>query len=80
MFTKSRMILTALALAAGLLHAQSSFTAAVRGTVTDKSGAAIAGAKVTITEADRNVAHRATTDEGGRYVATALPQIGRAHV
>src|SRR5438477_8995296 len=43
--------------AAGLLWSQSSYTAAVRGVVTDASGAAVAGAKVTMTESDRNVPH-----------------------
>lgn len=52
---------------------QSSYTAAVRGAVTDGSGATVPGAKVTITEADRNIAHPATTDEAGRYVLMALP-------
>ena len=50
-----------------------SFTAALRGTVTDASGSAIPGAKVTVTEADRNVPHATTTDPIGRYVVTALP-------
>lgn len=50
-----------------------SFTAAIRGTVTDNSASAIPGAKVTATEADRNVAHTAQVDEQGRYVITALP-------
>ena len=59
--------------AAALVWSQSSFTAAVRGTVTDGSGGAVPGAKVTITEADRNIAHPATTDGAGRYVLTALP-------
>ena len=61
---------------ATLAWSQSSFTAAVRGTVTDSSGAAVVAAKVTIIEAERNVAHTATTDEAGRYVITALPPGG----
>lgn len=62
----------ALCLAALPLAAQS-YTAAIRGVVTDASGAAVPGAKVTITEADRNVPHAATTDDSGRYSASALP-------
>ncbi len=50
-----------------------SFTAAVRGVVTDASGAVIPGAKVIVTEADRNVQHPTTADAAGRYVITALP-------
>lgn len=52
---------------------QSSYTAAVRGTITDQTGAAVPDAKVVLTEADRNVAHPTTTDPAGRYFVTALP-------
>src|SRR5947207_11617535 len=57
----------------GVARAQSSYTAAVRGVVTDASGGAIPGATVTVTESDRNVPHTVTTDNAGRYVVTALP-------
>src|SRR5947207_2678167 len=57
----------------GVARAQSSYTAAVRGVVTDASGGAIPGATVTVTESDRNVPHTVTTDSEGRYVVTALP-------
>ena len=50
-----------------------SFTAALRGTVTDATGAAIAGAKVIVTEADRNVPHATVTDANGRYSVPTLP-------
>src|SRR5207245_8489670 len=50
-----------------------SFTASVRGVVTDSSQAAIPGAKVTVTDADRNVSQKTATDTAGRYVFTALP-------
>lgn len=53
-----------------------SFTAGLRGTITDSSGAAIPGAKVVVTEAERNVPHPTTTDAGGRYFVTALPPGG----
>jgi len=55
---------------------QSSYTAAVRGTVTDQSGGSIPDAKVVLTEADRNVPHPTTTDAVGRYSLTALPPGG----
>src|SRR5438552_16521800 len=58
---------------AGVAWAQSSYTAAVRGVVTDASGGAIPGAIVTVMESDRNVPHTVTTDSAGRYVVTALP-------
>ncbi len=60
------------ALAASFIWGQS-FTAGLRGVVTDATGSAVTGAKVTINEKERNVAHPVTTDDQGRYVATALP-------
>src|SRR5262249_27527308 len=60
-------------LAPFLAWSQSSYTAAMRGVVTDASGAAIAGAKVSVIESDRNVVHTAASDEAGRYAVTALP-------
>jgi hypothetical protein len=60
--------------ATGLLA--QSFTATVRGVVTDGSGAAVPGAKVTVTEAGRNIPRTAATDDAGRYVVTALPPTG----
>ena len=56
-----------------IARAQSSYTAAVRGVVTDVSGGGVPGATVTVTESDRNVPHTVTTDRAGRYVVTALP-------
>ncbi len=53
-----------------------SFTAALRGTVTDATGAAVPGAKVVVTEAERNVAHPTVTDASGRYSLSALPPGG----
>jgi hypothetical protein len=50
-----------------------SFTAAVRGVITDPSGAAVADAKVIVTEAERNVQHPTTTDGQGRYYVSNLP-------
>src|SRR5213083_1000967 len=50
-----------------------SFTASVRGVVTDASHSAIPDAKVTVTDVDRNASHKVTTDASGRYVFTALP-------
>src|SRR2546426_2938774 len=56
-----------------LAWSQSSYTAAVRGVITDASGGALPGAKVSVVEAERNVTHTATSDEAGRYSMTALP-------
>lgn len=49
-----------------------SFTASIRGTVTDATGAAVPGAKVILVETDRNVNHPTVTDQQGRYVVAAL--------
>src|SRR5437588_12922877 len=43
------------------------------GTVTDQTGAAIAGAKVTVTNMATNVAVRTTTNQSGLYVIKELP-------
>jgi hypothetical protein len=61
-----------LALCPALLVAQS-FTAAVRGIVTDASQSTVPNAKVTITDVDRNVHQQSVTDAAGRYAITALP-------
>src|SRR5437667_147247 len=58
---------------ASLAWSQSSFTAAVRGVVTDRSGAAVVAAKVVISETERNVLHAVVSDEAGRYAVAALP-------
>lgn len=73
MLHRQKWLLTVfvLAVSAGTLCAQS-FTAGLRGTVTDATGGAVPGAKVVVLEADRNVPHNTVTDEAGRYVVTAL--------
>ena len=50
-----------------------SYTASVRGIITDASHAAIPAAQVTVTSVERNTSQSATTDNAGRYVITALP-------
>jgi hypothetical protein len=50
-----------------------SFTASVRGTVTDESGAIVGAAKVVITDTERGTAFRSEADAAGRFVITALP-------
>ena len=48
-------------------------TAAVNGTVTDPSGAAVANAKVTVKDLDRGTASTTTTNDGGFYTFPRLP-------
>jgi hypothetical protein len=60
------------------LHAQTT-EGAIVGTVTDPSGATIAGAVVTVTNMDTGISVRATSDATGNYVITPL-HIGRYSV
>jgi hypothetical protein len=48
-------------------------TAAITGTITDQSGAAVAGANVTATSVERGVAYTATTNDAGIYRISNLP-------
>jgi hypothetical protein len=48
-------------------------TTSIRGTVTDKSGGAIVGANVTLTNASQGLTRAATTNGTGAYVFTAIP-------
>src|SRR5690348_15777186 len=47
--------------------------AAIVGTVTDPTGAAVPNATVTITKTDTGQSHRFTSNNDGQYVAPALP-------
>ena len=48
-------------------------TASITGEITDQSGAAVAGAKVTATSEERGVTYTATTNESGLYRIAQLP-------
>jgi hypothetical protein len=56
-----------------LLMAQSATTGALTGTVTDPTGAVIAGATVTITNLGTEQARTATTDANGSYKFSLIP-------
>jgi hypothetical protein len=49
------------------------YTASLRGIVTDSSKAAVPSASVVLTEVDQHVKHTTVTDGSGRYVLTAIP-------
>ncbi|MBL8228058.1 MAG: TonB-dependent receptor [Bryobacterales bacterium] len=69
-----RLIVYGLLLSLAAISAFSqSFTAGVRGTVTDESVAAVANAKIVVTSVDRGTTFSSTTDETGRFVVSALP-------
>ena len=50
-----------------------SYTGTIRGTITDNTKAGVPAAKVTVTDADRNVVYSTLTDSSGRYSLPALP-------
>src|SRR3989442_5269218 len=50
-----------------------STTGTIQGTVTDANGAIVPGANVEIKNLDTNLLCTLTTDDGGRFVALALP-------
>jgi hypothetical protein len=55
------------------VHAQAVAVAQVGGTVADSTGAAVAGAQVTMTEIDKQVSRSTVTDASGAYVLPNLP-------
>src|ERR1700730_4256381 len=78
--TRSQTVATIVMFALGIvfgatrLSAQSqAFTATISGTVTDKSGSVVAGAKITLTSAERGITRSFTTKDSGTYTITLLP-------
>src|SRR5262249_67702 len=55
-----------------LVHAQT-FTASLQGTVTDTTGGAVPGAKITLTNEETNVRQERTSDARGIYLFTLGP-------
>src|SRR6266478_5005357 len=66
------MVAAAIVLAAGHLNAQGA-TAAISGNVLDPSGAAIAGASITVRNAATAFTRTVLSDDQGRYVVPELP-------
>jgi len=58
---------------AGALVLGQSYTASIRGVVTDATQASVVGARVVAAEIQRNIQQTANTDAAGRYVLTNLP-------
>jgi hypothetical protein len=65
------VLVLALSGAAGAVLSQT--TASIKGTVTDDSGAGVAGAKVTLKSASLGIERAATTNAGGDYEFAVLP-------
>src|SRR5271168_1403942 len=69
----SRFLLAAFALLLFTLPSLAQSTAGrILGTVTDPSGAAVAGASVVVTDTQRGLTRTVTTDEAGEYTASDL--------
>ena len=64
---------TVMLAAPNLLDAQAVASASITGQVADPTGAAVAGAKITMTETERSVSHSAISESDGRYVVPNLP-------
>jgi hypothetical protein len=56
-----------------LLAQSQAFTATISGTVTDRSGSLVSGAKITLASAERGIARTFVTRESGAYTITLLP-------
>jgi len=71
-----RMLFVVVAFLAGLCFSSTSYGQAIgsfSGTVTDKSGSAIVGAAVTVTNQATGVARNINTDETGHFIVNYLP-------
>src|SRR5437660_8294866 len=66
-------LLVILAMALPALSQTQITTGTIQGTVTDANGAIVAGASVEIKNLGTNLTRTLTTDDGGRFVALALP-------
>ncbi len=66
-----RMLLTVVLLVAAAVG--QSFRGGILGTITDETGAAVADAKVTATNAGTGLVRETTTDADGNYSFTELP-------
>jgi hypothetical protein len=67
-----RNLLISTCLFSALALAQS-YTGSIRGTITDNTKAPVPGARITATDADRNVDYSTVTDTSGRYSMPTLP-------
>ena len=66
-------VLVVIAMALPVVSQTQITTGTIQGTVTDTNGAVVPGASVEIKNLDTNLVKDLTTDDGGRFVALALP-------
>jgi hypothetical protein len=68
------LVILALVVRVEIVFPQASVsTAELRGQITDQSGAAVAGATITITDVGKGTTRTVTSDENGNYVFLSLP-------
>src|SRR5262245_22757848 len=67
------IVLLGLAMLAPGIAAAQAVTGTILGTVTDSTGAVIAGAKVTVTNVDTGLSRTVTTDAAGEYTTPQVP-------
>jgi hypothetical protein len=67
------LLLTCIPLAPSSLLAQATNTGTIVGTVTDQSGAVIAGATITVTDTTSNSVRTATSSKSGQYAIINVP-------
>src|SRR5262245_6467655 len=67
------IVLLGLALLAPRIAAAQAVTGTILGTVTDATGAVMAGAKVTVTNVDTGLSRSVTSDSAGEYTTPQVP-------
>lgn len=73
MFSRDGWQLLPLVLLFAVIGWTQTYTASVRGIISDPAGAVVPGAQVVVLEVDRNIEHKTVSDGEGRYFVTALP-------
>jgi outer membrane receptor protein involved in Fe transport len=66
------IILSCSLMSVSAMHAQASYTAQLRGTITDPTGAVIPNAEVTATNSSTNISSSTRSNEHGLYILTGL--------
>ena len=71
--TMKKAFFLAVSLCFGAGTSAQTFRGGIQGTVTDSTGASIAGADVTVKSADTGLVRTVKTDDEGNYLVTELP-------
>src|SRR5216683_1405622 len=73
------LFLVTVLMIAGVNVARAQVTSSMSGRIDDSSGAAIPGARITVTSLETAIEHSATADEEGSYRVLSLP-VGRYQI